>query len=84
MSYLNDVIQSTTMNFLTFKQHIYIFLKIIFQMALKRKHQNEDEFDNIYSVDQPSSSATIQGKVTSLSPIKKGKTCQYFDGELAD
>ena len=53
-------------------------------MALKRKHQNEDEFDDISSVDQPSSSATIQGKVTSLSPMKKGKTCQYFDGELAD
>lgn len=53
-------------------------------MALKRKRQNEAEFDDISSIDQPSSSATIQGKVTSLSPMKKGKTCQYFDGQLTD
>ena len=50
-------------------------------MALKRK---QDEFDDISSVDQPSSNAAIQGKVTLLSPMKKGETCQYFDGESAD
>ena len=33
---------------------------------------------------QPSSSATLHGAVTSLSPMKKGKSCEYFDGSLSD
>ena len=31
-----------------------------------------------------SPSAKIHGRITGLSPMKKAKTCIYFDGEIAD
>ena len=33
---------------------------------------------------EPSSSAKVEGMITSLSPMKAGKTCKYFDGQIAD
>ena len=48
-------------------------------MSQKRKFREDDIFDDIISVNEPSSSATLHGVVTSLSPMKKGKSCEYFD-----
>ena len=31
-----------------------------------------------------SPNAKIHGVVTTVSPMKKGKTCSYFDGEISD
>ena len=53
-------------------------------MAEKRKREPEEIFSDISSVTQPSSNAKIQGAITDLSPMKKGKMCEYFDGKLAD
>ena len=53
-------------------------------MSQKRIRQDDDDFDDIISINEPSSSATLHGVVTSLSPMKKGKTCDYFDDNLAD
>jgi hypothetical protein len=43
-------------------------------MSQKRKFREDDIFDDIISVNEPSSSATLHGVVTSLSPMKKGPT----------
>ena len=40
--------------------------------------------DDVSSVDAPSPNAKIHGVLTTLSPMKKSRTCQYFDGELSD
>ena len=53
-------------------------------MSQKRKFREDYIFDDIVSVNEPSSSATLHGVVTSLSPMKKGKSCEYFDGSLSD
>ena len=50
-------------------------------MARKRPH---NEIDDLDKVDNPMESATIHGVVTTLSPIKKGRTTNFFDGTLAD
>ena len=33
---------------------------------------------------EPSCSTKIEGMITSISPMKAGKTCKYFDGKIAD
>jgi len=33
---------------------------------------------------EPNSNAKIEGIITSLSPMKVGKSCSYYDGEIAD
>ena len=43
-----------------------------------------DEFNDLSSVTHTSINAKVRGVVTAVSPMKKGKTCKYFDGELAD
>ena len=50
-------------------------------MAQKRLHY---EIEHIEKVENPIESATIHGVVTTLSPIKKGRTTTFFDGTLAD
>ena len=40
-------------------------------MSQKRKIREDDVFDDIVSINEPSSSATVHGVVTSLSPMKK-------------
>ncbi len=42
------------------------------------------EVDTLDSNSTPISSANIHGVVTSLSPVKKGKTTVYFDGTVSD
>ena len=50
-------------------------------MARKR---NIHDVENLDKLDNPIPKANVHGMVTSLSPIKKGRTCSYFDGTLAD
>lgn len=40
--------------------------------------------EDVSDVLQPSANAAVQGVLTEVSPMKKSKTCNYFDGELAD
>ena len=42
-----------------------------------------DEFDDLGAINA-SPNAKIRGVVTEMSPMKKAKMCDYFDGELAD
>ena len=42
------------------------------------------EFEDISSILHPSPNAKLHGVVTSVSPMKKGKSCSYFDGEISD
>ena len=51
-------------------------------MASKRGREVE-EFDDVASVVNASPNAKIHGVVTTVSPMKKGKTCSYFDGEIS-
>ena len=54
-------------------------------MARKRvREDNSFEVESLDAVDKPISSANIHGMVTSLSPIKKGRTRNYFDGTISD
>ena len=43
-----------------------------------------DQFDDLASITHTSPNGKVRGVVTVVSPMKKGKTCEYFDGELAD
>lgn len=50
---------------------------------MARKRQLE-EIDDLESVSQPALSACIDGVVTGLSIVKKGKKNSYFDGSVSD
>lgn len=52
-------------------------------MANKRRREEEDEFD-VSDIARPSPKAKVRGVVSTISPMKKSKTCSYFDGELTD
>ena len=55
-------------------------------MARKQSIEETEslEMESLDAVDKPVSSANIHGIVTSLSPIKKGRTRNYFDGTVSD
>ena len=42
------------------------------------------ELEKLDEIENPLSSATIHGVVTSLSPIMKGRSINYFDGTPSD
>ena len=50
---------------------------------MARKRQFE-KIDNLESVSQPVLSACIDGVVTGLSIVKKGKKNSYFDGSVSN
>ena len=52
-------------------------------MSQKQKNREDDIFDDIISMNEPFSSATVHGVITSLLLMKKGKSCEYFDGSLS-
>ena len=45
------------------------------------KREREEEFD-VSEVAHTSSSADVKGVVKTLSPMKKSKSCSYFDDEI--
>ena len=51
------------------------------RVAMKRA---QEEFEDVSGVVATSPSARIHGIVTSVSPMKKSRTCNYFDGEITD
>ena len=51
--------------------------------GVKRKHE-ELEVDEVESLDEPRSTASIHVVISSLSPIKKGCKSNYFDGSVSD
>lgn len=46
----------------------------------KRSYKEFEQLDAA----QPVDNASIQGNITSLSPVKKGRRSTYFDGHIAD
>ena len=42
------------------------------------------EFEEVSEISNTSPNARIHGVLTALSPMKKSKTCSYFDGEVTD
>ena len=54
------------------------------EMAMKRALEDVEEAKEVSAVVSPSSSARIQGVVTSISPMRKSRNCSYFDGEITD
>ena len=54
------------------------------QQAMAKCKIEVTEFDDVSSVDAPSSNAKIHGVLTALSPMKKSRTCKYFDREITD
>ena len=44
-------------------------------MAKKRSFE---EIDNLDDLDKPLANATVHGVVTSVSPVKKGRTCNFL------
>ena len=53
---------------------------------MSRKHAREDveDFGEVSEVGHASPKARIHGVVAMVSPIRKAKTCFYFDGKLSD
>ncbi len=55
------------------------------KMATKRSLEVEcEEGEDVSAVVSPSAMAKIHGVVTSISPMKKSRSCSYFDGEITD
>ena len=42
------------------------------------------ELDDYTDITEPFQTANLHGVLKTLSPVKKGKTCRYFDGVLTD
>ena len=51
--------------------------------GVKRK-KGDLEVDQVESLDESLSTASIHGAISSLSPIKKGRKSKYFDGSVSD
>ena len=51
------------------------------KMACKRKLEG---FENMSDVSYPSPNAKIHSVISALSPMKKSRSCSYFDGEITD
>lgn len=49
-----------------------------------RDDDGMEEFANVSEIAHPSPKAKLHAVVSSISPMKKTKTCSYFDGELTD
>ena len=43
-----------------------------------------EDFGEVSEVEHASPKARIHGVVAMVSPMKKAKTCSYFDGEFSD
>ena len=53
-------------------------------IRMAKRSLGVEEFEDVSEVANPSPNAKIRGVVTSMSPMKKGRTCNYFDGEITD
>ena len=55
----------------------------LFHIMASRKRP-APELDNYTDITEPFQTANLHGVLKTLSPVKKGKTCRYFDGVLTD
>jgi hypothetical protein len=46
--------------------------------------RSRDEFEDVSMVSRTSQNAKIRGVVNCISPMKKAKTCSFFDGKFTD
>ncbi len=51
---------------------------------MAKREREYDEFEDVSKVSYPSTKAKIHAMVASVSPMKKSKTCSFFDGEITD
>ena len=51
---------------------------------MAKREQELEELESVSEISHVSPNAKVNGVVTSLSPMKKSKTCSYFDGDLTD
>ena len=51
---------------------------------MAKRERECEELDGVSKVLHPSPNAKIHSVVTSVSPMKKAKTCSFFDGEISD
>lgn len=42
------------------------------------------EVENLTSLEKPLSKVTVHGVITTVSPVKCGRSCNYFEGTIAD
>ena len=54
-----------------------------FKRMVKRERE-PDEFETVNEISHASPNAKLHGVVSSLLPMKKSKTCSYFDGQVTD
>ena len=54
------------------------------EIMAKRRGVDLEEFEDVSGVTQPSPNAKLCSVVHGVSPMKKSKTCAYFDGEISD
>ena len=50
----------------------------------KRLFKEMMEVDSLNNLSSAASNVRVHGAVTSVSPVKKGKRSNFFDGKLAD
>ena len=53
-------------------------------MSSRKRPLNLEELDHLDAVEKPIANASVHGAITSLSPVKKGRNTNYFDGTIAD
>ena len=60
--------------------------RLSFCMAGRKRERSPEleEFSDVTSLIRASPNAKVHGIVTRLSPMKRGKKSEYFDGELSD
>ena len=51
---------------------------------MAKREREIDEFETVSEISHASPNAKVHGVISSLSPMKKSKTCSYFDGEVTD
>lgn len=51
---------------------------------MAKREREVEEFEDVSKVLHPSPNAKIHAVVNAVSPMKKSKTCSFFDGEITD
>ena len=52
--------------------------------STKAKKRQFNEVDKLDDLTKPICNATLHGIVASVSPLKKGHTCNFFEGFITD
>ena len=51
---------------------------------MAKRERELEEFDSLSEISHALPNAKVHNVVTSLLPMKKSKTCSYFDGDFTD